>query len=515
MVSLRTSGYAFLMLTIALTEFVILALNSLKDLTGGYLGIGYHGTPSRLGPIEVATPTAQYYLYLSILFLTAMVYWLIRRSAFGSRLRAIRDNSDLARSLSLNRLFHFVLMFEISAGLVGLGGPMLLLQQSIITPSLFDTYQFLNIYLMIYLGGVATIAGPILGAWLVRFLPHWLAAVGPITPNIQQLIYGMLLVFFVLMARQGLVGQAVIIYRRALTRWSPTRIAETPGRTGERAIVESAPIAALAPPPETAERALASETVLEVTELSHNFGANQALFKVSLDVRAGEIRGLIGPNGSGKTTMLNCVSGYFRPASGAIAFRGRSLRGLEFDQISSLGLVRTFQQPQVFASFTARETCRLVAASIGSRGCAREANPDLPAEPDHILELCGLGAVADELPEKLSYGQTRLLGLAAVLSRRPFLLMLDEPAAGLSHGDRAKLAEVVLWVRNASVSVVVVDHDMSFLLPLCDRITVLDYGRKIAEGEPRLVCREPAVVSAYLGPSFAARYTAPAPAQAR
>src|SRR5262249_18867071 len=178
---------------------------------------------------------------------------------------------------------------------------------------------------------------------------------------------------------------------------------------------------------------------------------------LSFEVRPGEIRGLIGPNGSGKTTTLNCVSGFIRPAHGEIEFRGESLAGRKVEKISGLGLVRTFQQPEVFSSYTPRATCELVLSSVGALGGGRTFNDKLPSDVDYYLELCSLTDVADESPLNLSYGQTRLLGVAAALARRPYLLMLDEPAAGLGQGDRQRLAEVLLNSRDAGVTIVLVD----------------------------------------------------------
>jgi ABC-type branched-subunit amino acid transport system ATPase component len=257
-------------------------------------------------------------------------------------------------------------------------------------------------------------------------------------------------------------------------------------------------------------RELSANVVLATTGLSHHFGANRVLNELDFDLRDGEIRGLIGPNGSGKTTMLNCVSGFMRPAGGRVEFRGRDIAGRRFDKVSSLGLVRTFQQPEVFASFTPRQTCEMVLSSVGALGGGQVVNHKLPDDARYYLDLCALGDVADQSSAALPYGQTRLLGVAAALARRPFVLMLDEPAAGLGQQDRARLGEVILQAREAGVSVVIVDHDMSFLLPLCDRLTVFDYGVKLAEGDPLQVCRDPRVITAYLGLEFAERHAASA-----
>jgi ABC-type branched-subunit amino acid transport system ATPase component len=230
------------------------------------------------------------------------------------------------------------------------------------------------------------------------------------------------------------------------------------------------------------------------------FGANRALDGVDLRIREGEIRGLIGPNGSGKTTLLNCISGFLPLTGGEITYRDLTVNGRNPDWIARRGLVRTFQEPEVFESFTVRETCQLASHPARTRPGA---NDRLPDRPDEILSACGLSEVADVPVTELPYGQLRLLGVLAAIACRPFVLLLDEPAAGLAASDAATLRDLVLRARDLGVTVVVVDHDMSFLLPICDSVTVLDGGEKLAEGDPDTVSRDPAVVAAYLGESFA------------
>jgi ABC-type branched-subunit amino acid transport system ATPase component len=245
-----------------------------------------------------------------------------------------------------------------------------------------------------------------------------------------------------------------------------------------------------------------TDVLLATTGVKRWFGANRALDGVDLSVRSGEIRGLIGPNGSGKTTLLNCISGFLPLTDGKITYRGRTLNGQRPDAIARLGLVRTFQEPEGFASFTVRETCDLIAARARGRAGA---NDRLPERPDEMLAACGLDAVGDTHVTELPHGQLRLLGVLSAVACRPFVLLLDEPAAGLAASDAVALRDLILGIRDLGVTVVVVDHDMSFLLPICDSVTVLDGGEKLAEGDPDRIAREPSVIAAYLGESFAQR----------
>jgi ABC-type branched-subunit amino acid transport system ATPase component len=251
--------------------------------------------------------------------------------------------------------------------------------------------------------------------------------------------------------------------------------------------------------------------VLEVSGLKRWFGANRALDGVEMEVRAGEIRGVIGPNGSGKTTLLNCVSGFMPTTAGTITYRGERVEDGRPDRLARAGLVRTFQEPAVFGSFTVGETCELLCRTAASR---TGLNDRLPADARALLASCGLDEVAAAPVATLPYGRLRLLGVAAAIACRPHLLLLDEPAAGLTAVDAAALRKVILDARDSGVTVVVIDHDMSFLLPICDRVTVLDGGFKLTEGDPDQVAVDTAVIAAYLGESFAKKRAGAAAAAA-
>jgi branched-chain amino acid transport system permease protein len=488
LISLRTSGVAFLVVTIAFTEFIVLLITN-WDLTGGPVGLSSIEPPASIGPLKFDGLVGQYYLFLAFLLATLVLYRFVTRSAFGARLRAIRDDERLAQSLGINVMRHQLALFEITAVIVGVAGALLLVQQQAITPGLFTAFQFIPIYLAMMLGGLAVLLGPAVGAWIVQFLPLW---IGSEDPNVSLLMYGLILIAAMLFLSKGLLGTLAAWVRRESESHGP---ASENGDCGG----EDAP----APGPLVHERRpLADEVVLEVASLKRWFGANRALDGVDLEVRAGEIRGVIGPNGSGKTTLLNCVSGFLPLTDGGISYRGEGVEGGSPDHLARLGLVRTFQEPAVFASFTVEETCALICEAARSRAGV---NRELPDDPMALLASCGLREAASLPVTTLPYGQLRLLGVAAALACRPHLLLLDEPAAGLTPVDAGALRKAITDARDNGVTVVVVDHDMSFLLPICDRVTVLDEGRKLAEGDPDGIADDPEVVAAYLGESFAKR----------
>jgi len=248
--------------------------------------------------------------------------------------------------------------------------------------------------------------------------------------------------------------------------------------------------------------------LLEVKKLSKYFGGLAALSEFDMNVEEGQIRGLIGPNGSGKTTLYNVISGVYRPTSGTVVYQGEDISHLPPSEIAKMGLVRTFQHTALFMDFTVLQNISVgrhlhagesVFGVMGSTAGTRKVEKEAMKKAEEIVDFMELTDIKDELAINLPHGYMRALGVGIALATEPKLLMLDEPVTGMNPTEKAHMLSLIKRIRGQGISVLVVEHDMKTVMGVCDYITVIDFGKKLAEGKPKEIQSNEAVIEAYLG----------------
>jgi len=521
--ALRLTALYFAIATLGFGAAVAQLLPNWSSLTGGHQGL-------RVPKLALLTGSdAERYALLAVaaMLMIALAYNLVR-SHLGRAWLAMRDHEPAAQALGIHPPKLKAYAFLVSAFFTGIAGGLYAHLVGYISPGDFHLGISITLFAMIAVGGLATIPGAVLGAVFLSLLPHWLSA----TRELSQVLYGAALVAVVVFLPYGIWGQLLVGYYRL--RFSDERWAER-GRALlarlQRAVrpltarwvlraSSSAPAdLAVGPrtrtqtqpqPPEPERSPRRGEgPLLEVEDLTVRFGGLKALDAVSFAVQEGEIVGLIGPNGAGKTTLFNVISRFCPPTSGRIALGGEDLLKLRAHQLIERGVVRTFQNVGLFPYLSVldnllvgehrRFRSGLLSVGLGLPRTRREERA-LRAQAERRLAEFGLLMLKDAYVWALPYGTKKLIELLRALLAEPRLLLLDEPVAGMSQEERERIAQLIRRARDeGGVTVLLVEHDMSFVMGLCDRVVALSFGKVIAEGRPEEVAAHPAVVEAYLG----------------
>jgi ABC-type branched-subunit amino acid transport system ATPase component/branched-subunit amino acid ABC-type transport system permease component len=436
----------------------------------------------QLGPGSgAAAPRPQFCIVvLTVLVVAALSVAWLRRSALGSAMLAVRANERSAAASGINVVGTKIAAFAIAAFIAGLGGSMMAYQTNPVGAQPFDVLTGLFLFGSVYLAGITSVSGGVLAGILAAdgILSFALASAFSIDPLWVQVLTGIGLIFSVIKNPEGLVGNVHHAIDRLRARRQNADIAPP---------VPASP-ALLRPATATREHGIA----LSVNGLFVQYGGVVAVDDASFEVPRGDIVGLIGPNGAGKTTVIDAVSGFCK-YRGSVVLDGEPLDGLVPYRRVRRGLGRTFQGIELWNELTVAENI-LVGPGVATRS---------EAEIAAIFSLLELDGMRDRPASELSQGQRQLVSIARSMIRRPDVVLLDEPAAGLDSSESGWLADRLSNIRDAGTTVLLVDHDMNLVLNLCDRIEVLDFGRIIASGTPAEVRASTAVAAAYLGTTHA------------
>lgn len=468
--TLRLGGHYLAMVTISFQQIVTLVLINWIPVTKGPDGVRAIPRPGFL-----ADGSTYLAFCIAVLAGLAFLVWRLRDSRLGRAMRAVRDNELAAGVAGIDVYRTKVIAFALSAILGGIGGGLFAGGFSYVSPDQFSFAESVVFLTMVLLGGVASPIGAVIGTGLLILIPEWLRFLKSI-PGLYLAIYGAAVILIVVFMPDGIWG----FLRGRLDRF---KRAVLPTRSGETLQLSGG--------------GQGADTVLEVRGLSKHFGGLKAVDEVDLTIRRGGVHALIGPNGSGKTTTLNVLSGLYKATAGSIVLNGRDITNLPPHARTEAGLGRTFQNIRLWRSMTALENVMVGAERPGSPVGTNSA--ELMARARAALAFVELEDRADEVVASFSYGHQRAVEIARALAGDPVLLLLDEPGAGLNSSEKVELRNLLKRISARGLTILIIDHDMTLVSEVAQHITVLNFGRRIADGYSADVLKHPDVIAAYLG----------------
>ncbi|AZO77240.1 MULTISPECIES: branched-chain amino acid ABC transporter ATP-binding protein/permease [unclassified Bosea (in: a-proteobacteria)] len=484
MPSVRVSGPSLAMVTIGFGIVVEKIVTEWTDIFKGQAGFYGISAPSLAG--TSFTNLHWVWFVAALCIATHLMLRSLLAGRYGRAFLAVQMAEPAAQSVGISVVRAKTLAFVISAVTCALAGAVVA-QQNQYFNSDFITFN-LSIFLLVVVifGGSGSLYGPLFGAVILTLLDAWLAR----WPALQHFSYGALLLFSLYLMPNGIAGAVSGL----AARWRQ-RKAVAPDVPGHSALAATS-------------AAAAGGEILIVKDLYKAYGGIVPVRNVSFAITAGKVHALIGPNGAGKTTLLNLLSGHVAPDGGSIRFEGRETVGFPAHRVAGLGIARTFQNLKLFGDLSALDNVLLgahrhidtgFAASLLGLPSSRQAETTARADALALLTDLGLGERANEPANSLPYGLQRRLEIARALASRPKLLLLDEPAAGLNPQETHELGEVIRRIREAGVTVLLIEHHMDLVMDISQYVLVLDYGALIAEGRPEAIRQNPKVIVAYLG----------------